>query len=205
MDAENYFLNFELAPTEQRKKNAFRRNQFGIFSSGPVFIPKIYKGRNRTFWSVNYEGRREVSETPTTAWLPTTAMKNGDFSSLLVPFGSRNPTVIYDATNRGLPFPNNVVPQTRINPGVKANLLKLLPDRQFTQADPLDFTNRVNIRQPISENAVFLRVDHNISAKDRVFARIARQHQNWVIPRSTRTSPRPITTIRRAWPRSGST
>ena len=68
-----------------------------------------------------------------------------------------------------------MIPATRINPGVKNNLLKLLPDRQFTQADPLDFTNRINIGQPISENAVFLRIDHNISAKDRVFARLARQ------------------------------
>ena len=183
LDAENYFLNFELAPTEKRKnKNAFRRNQFGAFAGGPVFIPKLYNGRNRTFWSFNYEGRREMSETPTTAWFPNTAMKNGDFSSLLVPFGSRNLTVIYDPTNGGLPFPNNVIPATRINPGVKNNLLKLLPDRQFTQADPLDFTNRINIGQPISENAVFLRIDHNISAKDRVFARLARQRQNWVVP-----------------------
>ncbi len=183
MDAENYFLNFELAATEQRKKkNAFRRNQFGLFTSGPVLIPKIFNGRNRTFWSFNYEGRREMMENPVTTWLPTAAMKNGDFSSLLVPYGSRNPVVIYDATNGGSPFPNNVIPQTRINPGVKANLLKLLPDRQFTQADPLDFTNRVNVGQPTEENAVFVRIDHNISDKDRVFARLAKQHQDWVVP-----------------------
>jgi hypothetical protein len=118
MDAENYFLNFELAATEQRKKkNAFRRNQFGLFTSGPVLIPKIFNGRNRTFWSFNYEGRREMMENPVTTWLPTAAMKNGDFSSLLVPYGSRNPVVIYDATNGGSPFPNNVIPPNQDQSG----------------------------------------------------------------------------------------
>src|SRR5436309_945593 len=129
LDAENYFLNFELAPTEVRKpKNAFRRNQFGAFASGPVLIPKLYNGRNRTFWSFNYEGRREMIESPTTAWFPTPAMRNGDFSSFLNPVDStgrvvRAPIVIYDPLNGGAPFPNNVIPASRINSGAK-NLLK---------------------------------------------------------------------------------
>lgn len=187
-DAENYFLNFELAPGEARKKkNAFRRNQFGAFVSGPLVLPKLYNGKNRTFWSVNYEGRREMIENPTTAWFPTAAMKNGDFSSFLNPVDpatgrvARAPVVIYDPSNRGIPFPNNIIPATKINAGVR-NLLKYIPDRQFTQADPLDFTNRVNLGQPTRENALFLRVDHNLSDKDRVFGRLAWQHQDWVTP-----------------------
>jgi hypothetical protein len=54
LDAEDYFLNFELAPGEARRnKNALRRHQFGTFLSGPVVLPG-YDGRNRTFWSFNY-------------------------------------------------------------------------------------------------------------------------------------------------------
>ena len=60
--------------------------------------------------------------------------------------------------------------------------MKYLPDRQFTQADPLDFTNRVSIAQPTRENSVFLRVDHNIRSKDRVFGRLGWEHQDWVVP-----------------------
>ena len=58
-DAENYFLNFELAPgTTRLKKNTLRQNQFGFVFSGPVVIPKVYNGKNKTFWAFNYEGRR---------------------------------------------------------------------------------------------------------------------------------------------------
>ncbi len=75
LDAEDYFLNFELAPGETRKnKNAFRRHQFGTFLGGPVLLPG-YNGRNRTFWSFNYEGRRELSESVATGWFPSAAMR----------------------------------------------------------------------------------------------------------------------------------
>ena len=53
-DAENYFLNFELAPGQQRrKKDTLRRNQFGLVLSGPLMIPKLYNGKNKTFWAFN--------------------------------------------------------------------------------------------------------------------------------------------------------
>src|SRR5262249_17284353 len=100
LDAENYFLNFELARGEPRKpKNAFRRNQFGRWTAGPVFIPRVFNGKNRTFWSFNYEGRREVTESPQTAWFPTEAMRGGDFSSFLNRPAGR--VVIYDPANGG--------------------------------------------------------------------------------------------------------
>jgi hypothetical protein len=186
MDAEDYFLNFQLAPGEERKpKNALRRNQFGAFLSGPVILPG-YNGRNRTFWSFNYEGRREVSEAPATGWFPSEEMKRGNFAALLTPIDAagnvrRPPVIIYDPRT-GNPFPNNVIPESRIHPGVRDNLLKYLVSRQFTQADPLDFTNRAAIRYPITQNAWFVRGDHNISSNDRVFGRIAWDNQEWDRP-----------------------
>jgi hypothetical protein len=58
LDAENYFLNFQLAPGEARKKkDTFRRNQFGAFLSGPVILPG-YNGRNRSCLSITrYAGK----------------------------------------------------------------------------------------------------------------------------------------------------
>lgn len=57
-DAENYFLNFERAANLPRlKKDPLRRNQFGFVLSGPVLIPKLYNGKNRTFWAFNMEHR----------------------------------------------------------------------------------------------------------------------------------------------------
>ena len=65
MDASDYFLNFQLpAGTPRTSKNRLRRDQFGAFLSGPVRIPKIYNGKDRTFWSFSYEGLRETGTKP---------------------------------------------------------------------------------------------------------------------------------------------
>ncbi|MGH9338493.1 MAG: TonB-dependent receptor domain-containing protein [Acidobacteriota bacterium] len=185
LDAEDYFLNFGLAPGEERKdKDAFRRHQFGAFLSGPVILPG-YDGSNRTFWSFNYEGRRELNESVDTEWFPSDAMRTGDFSELLNPVDAegnliRAPILIYDPLT-GEPFPNNVIPQDRLNPGA-LNLLQFIPRQSFRQADPLDFTNREAIGQRIDQNAWFFRIDHNISQADRVFFRMAWDTQNWDRP-----------------------
>ncbi len=185
LDAEDYFLNFELAPGEARKnKNALRRHQFGTFLGGPVLLPG-YNGRNKTFWSFNYEGRREMSESVATGWFPSAAMRGGDFSQLLNPVDSsgklvRQPIVIYDPQT-GTPFPGNVIPPNRISTGAK-NLLQYFPAQQFQQRDPLDFTNRDALRVPVEQNAWFVRADHNFSDKDRAFVRLAWDKQIWDAP-----------------------
>ena len=185
LDAENYFLNFQLAQGQARnQKSPFRRNLFGAFLSGPVILPH-YNGRNRTFWSFNYEGRRELSQSITTAWFPSNAMRNGDFSRLLNPVDAngkllRAPILIYDQLN-GLPFANNIIPQSRLNPGAQ-NLMKYMTPAQFQQADPLDYTNQVTLNQPVSQNAFFTRIDHNFSEKDRVFMHMDFDRQSWDVP-----------------------
>lgn len=177
LNAEDYFLNFELAPGEEPQPGSeFRQNHFGGFLSGPVILPG-YDGRNRTFWSFNYEGRRRTTENIETAWYPSDAMRRGDFSELLNPVDPntgqavRAPIAIFDYLT-GEPFPGNIIPQERLNPGAQ-NLLQYIPQRDFTQADPLDFTNRQAIPTTMTQNAFFVRVDHHFSEKDRVFARVA--------------------------------
>jgi len=185
LDAENYFLNFQLpAGAKRQDKSPFRRNLFGAFLSGPVILP-FYNGRNRTFWSFNYEGRRELSMSVQTAWFPSDAMRNGDFSRLLNPVDAngkllRAPVLIYDQLT-GMPFPNNIIPRTRLNPGAQ-NLLPYMTPAQFQQADPLDYTNIVNINQPVNQNTFFTRIDHNFSERDRVFMHLDFDRQSWDVP-----------------------
>jgi hypothetical protein len=58
------------------------RNEFGASAGGPVFIPKVYDGRNRTFWFFAWEAARNIYPS-TKGWrVPTPAMRNGDFSGL---------------------------------------------------------------------------------------------------------------------------
>jgi hypothetical protein len=79
LDANSYFNDRNGQP----KPNT-HRNQFGVSLGGPMYIPGIYKQRNKTFFFFNYEGHREND--PLTASVSTTpipAFRNGDFSALL--------------------------------------------------------------------------------------------------------------------------
>lgn len=176
-DAENYFLNFELAPGATRaKKNTLRQNQFGLVLSGPVLLPKIYNGKNRTFWAFNYEARRTRQAVVQTANWPINEFREGNFSRLQQGYTARGifvrPTIIWDP-NTGQPLPNNTIPRSQLHPGALNMLNLYIPQAQFVQEDPLDFTARAAVSQPIDVNTYFARVDHNFSEKDRVFARLA--------------------------------
>jgi hypothetical protein len=172
-DAENYFLNFELAPGATRaKKNTLRRNQFGFVVSGPIW-------KNKTFWAANWEARRERVGIVQTATFPLDAFRVGDFSQLLAGTINpqtgrlyRQPIVIYDPVS-GDPFPNNVIPQNRLHPGALNVLEKYVPRASFVQTDPLDFTARAAVNQPVNTNTYFGRVDHYFGDNDRVFGRLA--------------------------------
>src|SRR5262245_242000 len=176
LDAEDYFLNLGTpAGTARAPKDRLRRNQFGVVVSGPVALPK-YNGRNRTFWAFDYEGRRDTNERVQTAFFPPDSFRQGDFSILLRPpvvngRPLRAPIIIFDPVT-GDPFPNNVIPASRITTGAR-NLIKFLPPAQFQQTDPLDFTARSAVPSVIDQNQYFWRVDHNFSGYDRVFVRYA--------------------------------
>jgi len=58
------------------------RNEFGASAGGPVYIPKLYDGRNRTFWFFSYEGLRNIAASTQSYAVPTEAMRNGDLREL---------------------------------------------------------------------------------------------------------------------------
>jgi len=97
------------------------RNEFGGSVGGPLFIPKLYNGKNRTFFFTSYELLRSVSAATMSTTLVTTAMRQGDFSGLIDSLGRTQ--VIYDPWTTGpaptwqrTPFPNNQIPVTRESP-----------------------------------------------------------------------------------------
>ncbi len=98
LDARNFFL-----PSKTNRK----RNQYGFTLGGPVWIPGIYKGRNRTFWFVNLEQQKEALGSAVTIFVPTPAQLTGDFSNIRTPI--RDPL-----TNQ--PFVNNQIPFSRLDP-----------------------------------------------------------------------------------------
>src|SRR5215470_16894499 len=95
-DARGFFLPPNLA------KNKLRRNQYGGVGSGPI-------RKDRTFWLVNFESRRERRATPNSAAVATSAMRAGDFSELLTPGNRWYPTSTAPVTigypGSNAPFP----------------------------------------------------------------------------------------------------
>ena len=177
-DARDYFLNFQLpAGTPLQSKNRLRRNQFGTWLSGPVLLPH-YHGKDKTFWSFNFEGTRQTQETVSqNSWFPQ-AFRNGDFSALLTPLirdgkPVRAPVIIYDPLT-GEPFRDaagqitNIIPANRINKNAQNLVNKYVPLPQFTPADILDINSIVTVPSILDHNQYFGRVDHQFNAKDRI-------------------------------------
>ncbi|MBS1826925.1 MAG: TonB-dependent receptor [Acidobacteria bacterium] len=190
LDARDYFLNFEVpAGTPLRKKNALRRHQFGAWLAGPVKLPG-YNGKDRTFWSFNYEGVRQTIESVSQAfWFPE-EFRRGDFSSLLTPLirdgrPVRAPIIIHDPVT-GEPFRgadgqiNNIVPASRINRNAQNFVNTYLPLPQFRPEDNLDINVIRSVPSILNQNQYFARIDHNFSANDRVFVRYAGQRTSYV-------------------------
>jgi hypothetical protein len=75
-DAKDYFV------LASQRKPEFRQNQFGGTFGGPVIIPLLYNGHDRTFFFVDYQGTRIVQGQTYTKNVPTLAERNSDFTNL---------------------------------------------------------------------------------------------------------------------------
>jgi Carboxypeptidase regulatory-like domain/TonB-dependent Receptor Plug Domain len=183
-DAKDYFLNFQVpAGTQLQPKNRLRRNQYGFWLAGPVLLP-IYKGKDRTFWSFNYEGTHQTQESVVQTNRFPVAFRNGDFSALLnPPLNSagkpvRTPVIIYDPLT-GEPFRDaagnitNIIPAGRINKNAQDLVNKYVPLPQFNPVDILDINTIINVPNILAQNQYFARLDHQFGPKDRIFAGVS--------------------------------
>lgn len=182
--AKDYFLNFQIPATaRQSSKNVLQRNQFGLFLSGPVLFPKIYNGKDRTFWSFNYEARREKREVVQEAFWYPQDFRNGNFGVLLTPpivngRPIRAPIQVFDPIS-GDPFQGNIIPASRINKPAQDYINKFMPLPQFAAADPLDINVRGSVPNVINANQYMFRIDHNFSSNDKVFVRYITDRGDW--------------------------
>jgi hypothetical protein len=117
----------------------FNYNQYGMTAAGPLWIPKLFNGKNRVFWMFAYEGLRDGAPSEDGVFLatvPTPAQRQGDFSALLKVNSSYtiyDPStgVVSGAQTARTPIPNNVIPKERLNP-VALNYLQFYPQPSGT-------------------------------------------------------------------------
>ncbi len=157
-------------------KNPLRHNEYGFAIGGPVEIPKVYNGRNHTFFFFNWEQVKDRSPDNITATVPTLRQRAGDFSQTGTAGGAL--IKIYDpATTRPDDtkpgsftrdaFPNNQIPSNRIDP-IALKLLQFIPLPNISGV----VNNYVLAGTRASDSSkYFSRVDHNFGDRNRLFLR----------------------------------
>lgn len=182
LNANDFFAN-----RANRERAPFRFNQFGGTIGGPVFIPKFYDGRNRTFFFTSVELVRFSQGVAFTGTMPTALQKAGNFSETRNAAGAL--TLVYDPASitpfpgggfRRTAFANNIVPQGRFNT-VGANIVSFIPDPN-TQGT--GFTNANNYARTdsnkIDKNTYSVRMDHNFNENNKIMGRYSYDDTPWV-------------------------
>ena len=179
-----------------------RQNQFGFVVGGPVYIPKVYDGRNKTFFMANYEGWRIINGARVTETVPNSAVLGGDFSQETYPagvgglpggplpaYGTADCTTLISLSYNCMPvdpttgqaFPGNVIPSTaftsRIGLVAVANNFWAAPTVANQPEGVANFIKNVGF--PLTTNQQTYRGDQTLGKYGSVFFRYTRSsYQN---------------------------
>jgi hypothetical protein len=179
--ANSFLLNTRNAP-----KTDQYIDQYGFSVDGPVRIPGLYNGMNKTFFLFVGEKYREGTPAPLFGTVPTPAMKNGDFSGLVDASG--NLIRVYDpATGRDVngvwtrdQFPGNIIPPDRINETAR-RIMQYWPDPNGTTAGVAPWQQNLHWAEHFNRDLFWNwvgKVDHNFGANDRAFFRWGENKRN---------------------------
>ncbi|HEV2687860.1 MAG TPA: TonB-dependent receptor, partial [Bryobacteraceae bacterium] len=174
-DARNFF--------DGATKSELRRNQFGATLGGPVVIPKLYNGHNRTFFLVSWESYRQVAGTNSLGVVPTALERTGDFSQSVNASGKlillKDPLAsgACTATSTAGCFQGNKIQSSRFNSVAQA-LLQYYPPPN--NPGPNNFL--VNAVTPDNWDSFVFKVDQRLTAKDNFSIRALRRSETSTNP-----------------------
>ena len=153
LDARGFFED-RTAPANPRSYN-----QFAAQADGPLVIPGLFDGRNRTFFMMAYEAIRQDSQLAAIGTVPTALMRQGNFSEVSAQL--RNPRT-------GLPYPGNIIPASDLDPIARRVLQEYFP----APNRPGLAANLVGSRLAnVNQDQILARVDQNIGNRARVYFR----------------------------------
>lgn len=157
------------------KRNPVRHNEYGFAIGGPVLLPRVYDGRNKTFFFFNFEQIQDRSPDNITATVPTAAQRMGDFSQT---FNGSTLIKIYDPLSTvpdparpgsfiRTQFPDNKIPANRLN----ANALNLL--QYYPLTNLAGITNNLALAgtRASKPTKYYGRIDENLGDRNRLFFR----------------------------------
>jgi hypothetical protein len=140
-----------------------RFNEEGGYAGGPVFIPHVWDGRNRTFWYFAWTGFWQPAAITVNSGesVPTAAELQGNFSATGLP-------PIYDpATSPRTQFPGNIIPTTRFS-SISKNIIPYIPAPNTGSAGQLTGNYVYNSKNIVTDKAWSTKIDHSIHTRDRI-------------------------------------
>jgi hypothetical protein len=184
-DARNPF-----ADAARSGPTPFRQNMFGAAIGGPVYIPKLYNGRDRTWFHFSYEGWRYRRAQQQLYNVPTEQELAGDFSSSILrqPIFDPDTTRVDPANPQRFirsPFPGNVIPPSRLNP-MAVKFIDAYFDRPTTTG--VSGFNAINSKPQISDADTFqVKIDHRFSNNDSAWFRFSDLSNPQIIPNTLKS------------------
>jgi Carboxypeptidase regulatory-like domain/TonB dependent receptor len=162
-------------------------NQYGFDLGGPVYIPKLYNGRNKTFFFASYEKINQIQQSSGISSTLTQAERNGDFSAIgtVNPDGTCGSGTCINDPNTGVLYPGNVIPTSQLQTpaaqiAAKLETYMLLPNLPAGPGTQNGTQN--NIQEYFPANLTISqsldRVDENLGDKVRLFGRYHFQNIN---------------------------
>ncbi|HKD07603.1 MAG TPA: carboxypeptidase-like regulatory domain-containing protein [Bryobacteraceae bacterium] len=163
-------------------KAAFRQNQYGFTLGGPVWIPKIFNGRNRLFFMSNYEGFKSRTTNVATATTLTAAMRNGDFSAISTALQNPYSRAGSVPNVTSSPFPGNQIPASMFDKNSLFLMSKFDPLPTIAQSGLPNQNYQYLAKTPVDKSQVTERIDFNESANSQWFGRYSWTDENTLMP-----------------------
>ncbi len=188
-DARNFFA---------ASKGDLSLHQFGGAFDGPVYIPKIFDGRNKTFFLVSIEQSRQVTPQSGLITVPTALERIGNFTQTTTAAGA--PVTLKDPLNGNALFPGATIPASRLSP-ISQKVVPFWPE--------LNRTGRVNnyafgVSTFQNTGKVSVKIDENLTPRDRLSVKIAMMGTDYN-SLGGNTAPQFLQPKHRKWPVPGAT
>jgi hypothetical protein len=156
--------NFNAADTFSHIVTEDKMNNFGIYLGGPVILPKVYNGRNKTFFFGSFEVLRLPKSETFVNSVPTAAMRNGDLSAYLDPSQG-------GAANLLTGYPGNIIPASQLNPYTQKLLNLLYPLPNYGPPGAISNNYLGVYAVPINSTQGDVRLDQSLGPKHMIFVR----------------------------------
>jgi hypothetical protein len=181
LDANSFFNN-----SNGLRLARYNSNTYGFSLGGPIFLPKIYQGKNRTFFFFNFEGSREGNGLTNVLNTPTEKMRSGDFSEVAAPIYNPFSGRLVNGVPTRDPLPGNIIPAS-LQDSVGRSIMSYYPKPNTASPNPStpwlqNFT--YSYKWPRDYDALTMKFDHRISANNSMFVRVNKGEGRLVFPRS---------------------